>query len=247
MHTAPYSRLAKIYDKVMAHVNYKMWAEYIKNLYQFADLRIEKVIDISCGTGKHIRFLQKDITTFIGADQSKQMITAAKNNLHFTGKACLLVNDARRIALKSQSVDAVLMLYDSVNYLIEDSDIENLLEEVNRILAPGGIFIFDFVTETGLEECFDGHYDSDSWEGLAYERHSRYSKKEKLQYNKFNFLFNGEPFIEEHVQRIRTTLEWKTFINKSKVHLSGEFSNFSFSPPNKKSERVHFVCKKELL
>ncbi len=230
----------------MAHVNYKMWASYIKGLYKYSDLKIEKIVDLSCGTGKHIRFLQSNRTTFIGADYSKEMIEAAKINLHKDCQGKLFVNDARKIALKNRSLDAVLMLYDSINYLIDDSEIEDLLEEVERVLAPGGIFVFVFVTEIGLVDCFDGYYESNSWEGIAYERHSRYSKKDQLQHNKFNFLFNGEPFIEEHVQRIRSPLEWKDFIKKSKMHLSAEFSNFSLSPPNSKSKRIHFVCKKEL-
>ena len=246
MHSTPYSQLAKIYDKVMAHVNYKMWAAYIKKLYQFADLKIEKIVDLSCGTGKHIRCFQQDKITFIGADYSTQMIAAAKSNLHLNNNASLLVNDARKIALKNKSTGVVLMLYDSINYLIDDSDIEFLFEEVNRILIPGGLFIFDFVTEAGLEKSFDGYYESDSWEDMAYERVGRYSKTDKLQYNTFRFFFNGEPFIEEHIQRIRAPREWKRFIQKSKMHLTAEFSNFSLLPPNRKSKRIHFVCKKDL-
>ncbi len=245
MNSTPYSQLAQIYDKVMAHVNYKMWAEYIKRLYHFTDSKIDRTVDLSCGTGKHISFLSHKRGSFIGADYSQQMIFVARSNLSQKRQTLLFVNDARYIALKTQSVNIVLMLYDSVNYLLEDSDVINLFSEVCRILAPGGIFIFDFVTESGLEECFDGYYETDSWDGIAYERQSQYSKKEKIQYNKFNFLFNGEPFFEEHIQRIRTSEEWKDFIAKSKMHLSGEFSNFSMSAPNRQSKRIHFVCKKE--
>jgi ubiquinone/menaquinone biosynthesis C-methylase UbiE len=246
MHSAPYSQFAKIYDKVMAHVNYKMWAEYIKSLFQYTDLTIERIVDLSCGTGKHIRFLQSGKVHVIGADCSKSMVTVAKSYRYLNDKIKFLVNDARKIAFKNQTTDVVLMLYDSINYLVEDEEIENLFEEVYRILKPGAIFIFDFVTEVGLEECFGEYYESDTWDGNAYERHSLYSKKEKRQYTKFNFLYNGQPFIEEHVQQIRTRSQWKGLIKKSKMHLCAEFSNFSHSLPSRKSERIHFVCQKEL-
>ncbi|NOG45259.1 MAG: class I SAM-dependent methyltransferase [Calditrichaeota bacterium] len=246
MFSAPYSQLAQIYDRVMVHVNYKMWASYVKNLYQFAEVKIEKVVDLSCGTGKHISFLLNDNNSFTGADLSRKMVLAAKANLKKNNRTSFLVNDARNIALKNQSTDVLLMLYDSINYLLEDLEVESLFNEIYRVLTPGGIFIFDYVTEEGLKECFDGYYESDSWDGMAYERHSNYSQKEKLQYNRFNLLFNGQPFFEEHVQRIRPSAEWKKFIKKSKVHLCAEFSNFSNSKPNIKSQRIHFVCRKNL-
>jgi len=158
----------------------------------------------------------------------------------------LLVNDARNIALKGKSIDTVLMLYDSINYLLQDSDLEKLLEEIDRILVPGGIFVFDFVTEIGLEECFDGYYETDNWDGLAYERESQYLNKRKLQITSFKFLYNGQSYFEKHIQKIRSHQEWKGIINKSKMHLIAEFSNFSQLPPDDKSERIHFVCKKEI-
>ncbi len=223
-----------------------MWSEYIKQLYQFTELNIKNVLDLSCGTGKHIDRLQGENIFFIGADYSGEMVKAAAINLKKSiNHPCLLVNDARHVAIKNASLDVVLMLYDSINYLLDTRDVEKLFFEIGRILKPGGIFIFDFVTEAGLQECFDGYYESENWDGLAYERESRYSKKEKLQYNTFKFLFNGRPGMEEHIQKVRTAEEWKKFVQKSKMHLTAEFSNFSLSLPNPKSERIHFVCKKE--
>jgi ubiquinone/menaquinone biosynthesis C-methylase UbiE len=243
MNSTPYSKLAVIYDKVMSHVNYKMWAEYINNLLQFADAKKVKILDISCGTGKHIKFLsnkRKDIT---GADLSYPMLHAAKNNKQDNFK--LVNNDARCCAFKNSSFDVILMLYDSINYLLRNDDVDKLFSEIYRILIPGGIFIFDFVTEKGLRASNDEYYESNSWDGLAYERHSWFSKKNKVQHNDFLFLYNGNSYKESHVQQISSVAQWKKRLAKSKMQLSHEFSNFSFLPPNKYSERIHFVCKKE--
>jgi len=244
MNSIPYSKLATIYDKVMSHVNYKMWAEHINNLFQFSDLHILQVLDLACGTGKHIKFLKRKNRKIFGADFSYPMLSIAKQNNVSCKK--LITNDARKIAFKNNSFDAVLMLYDSINYMLTDNDINLLFSEVYRILNPGGVFIFDFVTVEGLKNCSDDYFESDSWDGLAYERHSWFSKKDKIQHNEFLFLFNGESYKELHIQKIRDIGRWKHLIKKTKMQLSHEFSNFSLLAPNMYSERIHFICKKEL-
>ena len=243
MNSIPYSKLAVIYDKVMSHVNYKMWAEYINNLLQYSDIKIVRTLDISCGTGKHLKFLKHKKKEITGADLSYPMLRAAKNNIQ--NKLKLVTNDARYCAFKSNSFDTVIMLYDSVNYMLREEDINRLFSEVHRILRAGGLFIFDFVTEQGLKACYDGYYESNSWDGLAYERHSWFNKKNRTQHNDFLFLFNGYSYKESHIQKINSRTEWKKWLKKSKMQLSCEFSNFSLLPADKYSERIHFVCKKE--
>lgn len=242
MISAPYSQLAKIYDKVMSHVNYKMWAEYINNLFQFSDIKIRDILDISCGTGKHVKFLSKRKRHMFGADISLDMLKAARKNKK-NGPA-LIVNDACITAFKNNSFDVIIMLYDSINYLITVQEVENLFDEIFRIIRPGGIFIFDFVTREGLKGCVNGYYESNTWHGLAYERKSWFSKESKIQHNDFVFLYRGKSFKESHIQYIRDIDEWRTLVKKSNMHLSHEFSNFSFLTPDKFSERIHFICKK---
>ena len=244
MNSIPYSQLAIIYDKVMFHVNYKMWTEYIFNLLRLSKINIKNVLDLSCGTGKHIQYLQKKKWHITGADLSFAMLRIAQTNLqNATG---LVGNDARFCAFKNETFDVVLMLYDSINYMLTEQETLLLLSEVNRVLKRGGIFIFDFVTMRGLKDCYEDYYESNSWDGLAYERHSWFKKEHKIQHNDFLFLYNGHSFKEEHIQKIPDLNEWRNMIKKSEMQLSHEFSNFSLLPPDRKSERIHFVCRKLL-
>jgi len=245
MNSIPYSQLAVIYDRVMAHVNYKMWAQHINNLLQFSDIKVRNILDISCGTGKHIKFLTRKNRKISGADISISMLKAAqKNNNH--SNTLFVANDVRQTAFKSNGFDAIVMMYDSINYLLKEEEVMLLFDEIHRILKPGGIFIFDFVTEQALIDCYDDYYESNSWDGLAYERRSWFSKKEKLQHNEFIFLFNGKSYKETHMQIVHDLNEWRSLVKKSKMQLSHEFSNFSLLEPDKYSERIHFVCKKAL-
>lgn len=245
MDSIPYSQLARIYDKVMAHVNYKMWAEYVRNLFQFADIPIQTIVDLSCGTGKHMSFLSRHKIKVCGCDLSLEMLKIARKKTALKN-APFFVNDAVSTAVKKDVFDAAVMLYDSINYVFEDKNVVLLLDDIARILKPGGIFVFDIVTKEGLKRTFDNYYESDSWNGLAYQRRSWFNTSRQTQHNEFHFLFNGHSFREEHIQLIRPCEEWVRFIEKSGMNLIQEFSNFTFLPADKKSERIHFVCRKEL-
>ena len=47
----PYFKLAEIYDRVMAHVDYKTWSAYVLKLARQKNTAIQSVIDLSCCTG----------------------------------------------------------------------------------------------------------------------------------------------------------------------------------------------------
>lgn len=241
MISASYSKLARIYDRIMAHVNYPEWAKYISNLLQYSTIKIDNMIDISCGTGKHLENINLKKVRLFGSDVSQEMLYEAKKNLS-AKPVSFISQDVFNVAIKENCFEAAIMLYDSVNYLFTEQEVIKVFNEIDRILKPNGIFIFDIVTEEGLRESFDDYYESDSWEGIAYERHSSYSFKDNIQTNKFVMLFNGKSYMEIHKQKIRKIKEWRKLIAKSNMKLSREFSNFSQSPASEKSERVHFVC-----
>jgi ubiquinone/menaquinone biosynthesis C-methylase UbiE len=244
MKSIPYSQLARIYDKVMSHVNYKMWTSYVKNLFQFADHPVKSLVDLSCGTGKHLTFFAKSKIALAGSDKSLAMLQTAKRKPALKSLP-LFTGDVSHIALKSELFDAAIMLYDSINYILQDDQMEKMFDEVSRILKPGGLFIFDVVTEQGLKHCFEDHYESNSWNGLAYQRRSWFDAVKRIQHNEFLFLYNGESHKEEHIQLIRERDEWIRLVEKSRMKLIQEFSNFTFLPADRKSERIHYICKKE--
>lgn len=241
MNSTPYSKLARIYDKVMTHVNYPAWADYITHLLRYSKININNIIDISCGTGKHLSNIKLNGANFIGSDISHEMLQIARANLDYKS-VHLIAQDSCNLGLKENCVEGVLMLYDSINYLFTDQQVLGMFDEVIRILKNEGIFIFDFVTQEGLKDNYVDYWESDSWEGLAYERHCWYSFEERIQYNEFLFLYNGKSYREVHMQKIRTIDEWHELISKSNMELSYEFSNFSKATAKEKSERVHFVC-----
>ena len=146
MLSAPYSKLAKIYDKVMSHVNYVEWAAYVSGLLKIYSRNLEKIIDISCGTGQHLLNIKTNSAKLFGSDNSYNMLLKARKNIKAESMN-FIAQDAKSLALKNESFDAIIMLYDSINYIFIEDEIIQTFNEISRVLTKNGIFIFDIVTQ----------------------------------------------------------------------------------------------------
>lgn len=239
----PYIKLAEIYDRLMDHVDYSSWSDYIINLINISDRNVESAIDLSCGTGSLITELQGKIHTIFGCDNSKEMICEArkKNQLYFE---VLFVNDIREMALRDDCFDCALFLYDSLNYLVDNISLENSLLEINRILKKGGLLIFDVVSESHCIEHYGDYHESEYWEENGYSRHSFYDPQNGFQFNEFRIVIRGETFLEKHQQKVYDIEYLKNILNKNSFKIIGTYTDFSDQDTDINPGRIHFLCSK---
>jgi ubiquinone/menaquinone biosynthesis C-methylase UbiE len=241
--TTPYSRLAPYYDKVMNHVDYKKWAEFIKTLFLHYDQKPKNIIELACGTGSIFEYLQSNKWSLFGGDRSLPMLVignAKKKEIpcsYFCADFC-------SSPIKNAYFDVALILYDSVNYIIKDTDIINMFNEINRILKNDGMFIFDVVSPYICNTAFRDYTEQEFWGKSGYTRKSWYIADKSMQFNDFEIYINNKIFKEHHQQKIRFMEEWEHFIKKSPLQLLAAYHNFSLRKARYKSERIHFVCRK---
>ncbi len=240
--TQPYEELAVIYDKIMSHVHYRRWAGYIERLFKYYDSPISNLMDISCGTGKHLVNLKNRNRRLYGSDISMSMLKTAKRKRHLK-RIPLVCSDFTETPFKKNTFDVVLILYDSINYVIDDNEISKVFAQVKHLLIKNGIFIFDVVTPYACEEFFLDYTEQDSWKGITCIRHSWYRKDQQMQFNEFEITVKGEIYHELHKQKIREIQEWKEIIRKNNFELMQAFNNFTFIEATPYSERIHFVCR----
>jgi ubiquinone/menaquinone biosynthesis C-methylase UbiE len=235
----PYEKLAYIYDRLMDHVDYKYWAIYILDLINQSELKVQSIIDLSCGTGNLIPYFDGIIDKIWGCDQSKPMIFQSREKIK---DLSFFVNDVKQMAIKDNSADCALLLYDSLNYINNVRDLKMTLREIHRIIKEGGMFIFDIVSETHCKEYYGDYHESEYWDNLGYTRHSYFDQEEGIQINDFRIVLKGKTYFEKHIQKVYSI----DFLNKILCEHSFEivniFNEFSFEGVNEKSGRMHFVC-----
>jgi len=98
------------------------------------------VLDLGCGTGEHLSILKKFGVKCVGIDNSKEMIKIARER---NPAGIEFINsDFKNFDFYNQ-FDAVLCLFGSMAYLLNDNDIDNFFWNTWRALKPGGIGIFE--------------------------------------------------------------------------------------------------------
>jgi ubiquinone/menaquinone biosynthesis C-methylase UbiE len=99
-----------------------------------------KILDLGCGTGRTTGILHAAGHEVTGLDISFSMIRAAIKECPET---TLLVGDACSLSLKEKQFDVVLFSNKGIDCIYPYEKRIEALQEIERILKPGGLFIFN--------------------------------------------------------------------------------------------------------
>jgi len=101
------------------------------------------IVDYGCGYGRTLNQLwQQGYKNLLGFDFSKKMIDRGKREFPYLN---LKTSQNNKISCADNSVDMVI-LFAVLTCIINDSDQQNLMKEIERVLKPGGIvYINDFL------------------------------------------------------------------------------------------------------
>lgn len=244
-HIPPYTALAVGYDVVMRHVPYDMWAEYAHGLLLHHHEAPEAVLELGCGTGSLALEMQPlGPYDYLATDGSTQMIEVARR------KAALRDVDVRFEVLDfsgfavEEPVDAVILLYDGLNYLLQEEEVRGLLVSAFDALKPGGVFLFDQSTPANSLHNAEFFEDEGSQDGFTFVRHSSYDAETRLHTTVFDISIGEVAFRERHVQRAYHMDEVLALIRATPFEREGAYDDFSTEPATEASDRIHWVLKK---
>lgn len=131
------------------------------NLNQVLTQRIgtpQGIADLGCGTGELLgRLVQNHTGVLIGVDASPEMLEQARIKLPDIRSIELRLGEVEYLPMKDQEVDAVVM--SMVLYHILQP--EKAIQEVFRVLRPGGIFLladFEHHDQESIKDIIGGNW-----------------------------------------------------------------------------------------
>lgn len=130
-----YDELAARYDEDRFGNTYGQYIDKQERVIlrkHLAQLSAKNIVDIACGTGRFMNFCRT------GLDLSEQMIAVAKRKYP---DCSFRTNNALHTDLSSGSFQAAICFHLIMH--LQAADLGRLLVEMDRILRPGGYFIFD--------------------------------------------------------------------------------------------------------
>ena len=186
----------------------------------------------------------------IGVDNSEDMLELAMEKRMESGKDILyLLQDMREFELYG-TVRAIVSVCDSVNYITEPEELEEVFRLVNNYLDPKGVFLFDFNTIYKYKEVMgdtviaeDRGECSFIWDNFYYEeeRINEYDLTLFIQEDGSEDLYRR--YQETHYQRGYTLEEMKELVECSGLVFEAAYDAVTHEEPTQKSERIYSVAR----
>jgi SAM-dependent methyltransferase len=242
----PYSKLVRVYDYMMRHVDYKLWAKYIDKLLKKNGNSVVKLMDVACGTGNFLFELVGRGYELSGFDYTREMVALAQRKAAKRGFTIpFWCADMSHFAVKP-SQDAIVCLYDSLNYLLTIENCQKFYQACFENLKSDGILIFDICTEWNSIANFQNYHDSAKTDSSSIVRKSYYNPENRIHANDFKLIYAGEPYVyyEYHRQKIFYIDEIIASIPPAQFEILSVFDGFTEREGTEDSERIHFVLRK---
>jgi len=142
-----YADLSLYYDQFCAGVDYAQQCDFAERALQcFGESGGRDYLDLACGTGPHLHFMQQKGFHCYGLDNSAQMLELAQQRCP---QAQLLLSDLAAFDYDRQ-FDLISCFLYSLHYSHPIAALCETLRRAYQALKPGGVFIFDLVDKEGI-------------------------------------------------------------------------------------------------
>jgi len=136
-----FSEYANYYDLYYAEKDYAAEVEFVLELASMHGVKPKTVLDMGCGTGRHLAEFHKRGLKCDGFDLSSEMHSHARKRLTGTG---INLSQGNLIDFENgERYDILVALFAVMGYLTDNTQLAAGLETARKHLEPDGIFVFD--------------------------------------------------------------------------------------------------------
>ena len=135
---------AKYYDIYYAGKDYDGECDFIEAGFARFGQKPRTVLDLACGTGNHGLRLAERGYEVCGVDLSEAMLSRYRSKADARGISVELHQQDLRSLDLGRQFDAVICMFDAIDYLPDNTDLAAALQRICAHLRPQGVFLFDF-------------------------------------------------------------------------------------------------------
>lgn len=238
-----YQDFSFYYDRFAYDIDYQRFYRYYKKIFERFSCNPKLVLDMCCGTGTLTTLMSKDYD-MIGVDASWEMLNVARGK-DDSGKILYLNQSMTDFELYG-TVDACYSSLDSVNYLLEDGDLNKHFSLMKNYLNPNGLYIFDISTIYKFRYILGNKTFTDETETDLFIWQNCYENRLlTMDLDVFTETDDGtyERISETHYERGYTVAEIKKAAEQCGFRVEAVFDDLTFQPAHSKSKRIFFVIR----
>jgi trans-aconitate methyltransferase len=239
-----YENIAEFYQICLPD----FWIPFTKLLEKKIPNIKYNLLDLGCGTGDAVKYLENYINLYLGIDHSNEMLEIAKKkypNFEFIKGDIVEYNNTLNI-----KYDIVLAAFDTMNHLLDKLYWEKLFSNAYSFLETNGFFIFDICTANDHKNNWKNYVDVIEKNSFTWIRKGNYCNETNLAtiqsffyiLNPSNKLYRKEYDVINQISfEVEEVIEMLTKQNFSDIsvydlHFGGEV--------NDQTSVATFFCKK---
>ena len=247
---AAYEEFASVYDMFMEEIPYEKWLANVTGILKKEGICDGLVLELGCGTGTFTEQMARAGYDMIGVDSSMEMLDQAIEKKAQSGLDILYLQQDMRAFELYGTVRAVVSVCDSMNYILNEEDLEQVCACVNNYLDPGGLFIFDLKTIHYFRDIMGDCVLADSREEGSFIWENSWFEEEQI--NEYDLtLFIREPSgLYRREQELHDQRGYQMEIVRQALERAGmEYVTVldadTMAEPSEDSERVYIVAREK--
>lgn len=243
----PYEHFAYVYDALMTDAPYEKWTDFVNEQARKSEIKERKLLDLACGTGELSIRLAESGWQVTGVDIAEDMLTVAQQKAHASGLPIHFYKQDMTKLEGLEQYDVITIFCDSLNYIRDEDELQNVFSSIFKFLKEDGLFMFDVHTVYKMEELFIGQTYALNDEELSYiwqcfagetphtvEHELTFFIKEKHVYERFD---------EMHIQRTFPEEMYEQWLASAGFTVERKYYDFQ-AEKHDQNERLFFVAKK---
>jgi len=248
-----YRDLAEYYFAIeSAHRNVEDDINLVKSY--LADFMKPSILDLGCGTGEHLNLLKESTSTCTGIDSSIEMLNIAKKR--FPEKISFILKNFKNFDFYNE-FDVIISLFGSMDYLINDKDVDTFFWNTWRAMKPGGIGIFEVWNSIPVKKIRNKPVSLVSklkYNDILIERERGFGMLEETSRTivevKYRYHIHrpdgSESVNDTHIMRAFELDEILKFIKENGLAAKNIFANSMKEPFNENSSKILIIFTKVL-
>lgn len=244
-----YEEFAKVYDELIYEdINYDKISERLINIIKKYNNKSTDYLDLACGTGNIAINMSKHFKTSYAVDLSEDMLREAFEKFKKERVKCKIIcQDMTELSL-NHKFDVITSVLDSINYLLENEDLEKCFQGVYNHLNDYGLFLFDINSYYKITNVLGNNIFTYNEEEIFYTWENTLEDNVVNMFLTF-FIKQGElyeRFEEEQFERAYTEEEIENTLKKCGFKLLGKYDGYNETSVKPKSERILYVAGKNM-